>query len=255
MGVPKKKITHNTTPIKVGNEYLNYGLDRIEELMRLTDAKTKFLPRSVMLSDIDVAFFEYFNDEKSKLIIDGVTVPVFYMESDRWGEFEKTWKFMDDDKNVPTPYILIRRTKKELGSRLGGKKYRIPQPMKFKYMDVPILDDGEIIYLRFKMPQPINVDLSYEVNLFTKYRVDVNEFDTIIFKNFGSAEDYLFINGNPMPIFSEEMSESNTIEDTEGDRFYNCKYTFKVLGFIQDENEYEIVKTTRNTKISYGVST
>jgi hypothetical protein len=253
MSLPKKvKLTHDTNPPKVGNEYLKYGFDRIEELMRLTDSKTKFLPRTILLEDIDQALFDYVNLDGMKAVVDNKTVPTFYLDNDRWGEFSKTWKFMDNDKNVPTPYITVRRIDKQPGTRLGTK-YRVPQPRKFRYLNVPILDEGEVIYLMFKMPEPVNVDLTYEVALFTKYRVDVNLYDEQVLKNFASRQDYLNIKGNPIPLHFEGFAESNPIENIDGDRFFVSKYALKVLGFIQNEDEFEIVKTVRKTKISYSL--
>jgi hypothetical protein len=253
MAFPKKvKLTLDTNPPKVGTEYLKYGMERIEELMRLTDSKTKYLPRTVLLEDLDQALFDYVNRDGMKLTIDNKLVPTFYLDNDRWGEFSKTWKFMDNDKNVPTPYITVRRIDKQPGTRLGTK-HRIPQPRKFRYMNVPILDNGEVIYLQFRMPEPINVDMIYEVALFTKFRVDVNLYDEQVLKNFASRQEYLFINGSPMPLHFEGFAESNPIENIDGDRFFVSKYALKILGFIQDEKEFEIVKTTRRPKISYVV--
>jgi hypothetical protein len=253
MSLPKKaKITLDTNPPKVGNEYLKYGIDRIETLMRATDTKTKFLPRTILLEDIDQGLFNYVNAEGMKAVIDNKEVPTFYLDNDRWGEFSKTWKFTDNDNNVPTPYITVRRINKQAGTRLGTK-YRIPQPRKFRYMNVPILDAGEIIYLQFKMPEPTNVDLSYEIALFTKYRVDVNLYDEQVLKNFASRQDYIVINGNPLPLLFEGFAEANPIENIDGDRFFVSKYALKVLGFIQDEKEYEIVKTLRKTRLGFTV--
>lgn len=253
MSLPKKvKLTLDINPPKIGTEYLKYGMDRIEELMRLTDVNTKYLPRTILLEDLDQGLFDYVNDTGMKLIIDNKIVPPFYLDNDRWGEFSKTWKFMDNDKNVPTPYITVRRIDKQGGTRLG-KKYRIPQPRKFRYMDVPILDNGEVIYLRFKMPEPINVDMIYEVALFTKYRVDVNEYDQQVLRNFPSRQDYLFIKGNPLPLLFEGFAEANPIENIDGDRFFVSKYALKILGFIQDEKEFEIVKTSRKPRIGYVI--
>ena len=141
MSYPKKvKLTLDINPPKIGTEFLKYGMDRIEELMRLTDVSTKYLPRTILLEDLDQSLFDYVNDTGMKLIIDNKIVPPFYLDNDRWGEFSKTWKFVDNDKNVPTPYITVRRIDKQKGTRLGTK-YRIPQPRKFRYMDVPILDN------------------------------------------------------------------------------------------------------------------
>ena len=254
MSLPKKvKITHDTNPPKVGNEYLKYGVERIEELMRLTDTKTKYLPRTILIEDLDQALFDYVNLDGLKLEIDNNVVPTFYLDNDRWGEFSKTWKFMDNDKNVPTPYITVRRINKQIGTRLGNK-YKIPQPRKFRYLNVPILDSGQVIYLQFKMPEPTNVDLVYEISLFTKYRVDVNKYDEQVLKNFASRQDYLFIKGNPIPIIFEGFAESNPIENIDGDRFFVSKYAVKVMGYLQDEKDFEITKSLRKSKIGYTIT-
>lgn len=254
MSLPKKKkYTLDINPPDIGTKYLQYGMDRIEELMHLTDIKTKYLPRTILLEDLDQSVFDYINIKELKLVLDGREVPTFYLENDRWGEFSKTWKFMDNDKNVPTPYVTVRRIDKQRGTRLNGK-YRIPQPRKFRYTYIPILDEGEVIYLLFKMPEPVNVDLVYEVSLFTKYRVDVNLYDEKVLKNFASRQEYVWIKGNPMPLVFEGFAESNPIENIDGDRFFVSKYALKILGFIQDEKEFEIVKALRKPVIGYTVT-
>jgi hypothetical protein len=253
MSLPKKvKYTLDINPPKPGTEYLKYGFDRIEELMNLTDSKTKYLPRTIILEDLDQGLFDYVNNGNMKIAIDGKHLYSIYLDNDRWGEYSKTWKLMDNDKNIPTPYITVRRIDKQPGTRLGSK-YRIPQPRTFRYLNVPILDAGEIIYLMFKMPEPVNVDLTYEVTLFTKYRIDVNQYDEQVFKNFASRQEFLFIKGSPIPLLLEGFAESNPIENIDGDRFFVSKYALKVLGFIRDEKEFEIVKTTRPPRIGYSV--
>ena len=100
MSLPKKvKLTLDINPPKIGTEFLKYGMDRIEELMRLTDINTKYLPRTILLEDLDQGLFDYVNTDGMKLVIDNNIVPPFYLDNDRWGEFSKTWKFVDNDKN------------------------------------------------------------------------------------------------------------------------------------------------------------
>ena len=143
MSLPKKKskLTLDTNPPDIGTKYLHYGMDRIAKLMADTDTNTKYLPRTILLEDLDQAVFNYVNLDGMKLTLDGQIVPTFYLDNDRWGEFSKTWKFMDNDKNVPTPYITVRRIDKQFGTRLGTK-HRIPQPRSFRYVNVPIMDEG-----------------------------------------------------------------------------------------------------------------
>jgi hypothetical protein len=252
MAMPKSKYELNINPPKIGNEFLEYGSERVNELLNKTDLNTKYLPKTILLEDLDQSIYDYVNDDTMTIIIDGKKTPVFYLTLDRWGELSKTWQFTDDDKNVPTPYITIRRTEKQPGTRLGTK-YRIPNPRKFRYLNVPILDAGQVIYLQFRTPEPTNVDLTYEISLFTKYIVDVNQYDEQILKIFASRQNYVSINNTPFPILFEGFSETNSLENIEGDRFFISKYTIKLLGYIQDEKEFEVVKTVRKPRIGYFI--
>jgi hypothetical protein len=255
MALPKKKqvkYSIDVNPPKIGTKYLEYGMDRIEKLMKDTDLKTKYLPRTILFEDLDQSIFDYVDSGKLNLFVEGKKVPTFYLENERWGELSKTWKFYDNDKNVPLPYVTIRRVSKNPGTRIGNKSL-VPQQKKFRYLDVPILDEGEIIYLRFKMPEPVNVDMSYEVSLFTKYRVDVNQYDQQVLKNFSSKQDYVFVKNTPFPILLDTIDEANTIENIDGDRFYVSKYNIKLLGYIIDEKEFEITKTFRKARVGIAI--
>ena len=255
MAMPvKNKLTFTLTPPKIGTEFLKYGFDRIEDLMKATDVKSNNLPRTITFDHLDQAVYDLVNLNDLKLVIDGVAVPNFYLSNERWGEFEKTWKFADSDKNVPTPYITIRRIEKAKGTRLGADLSMVPQQRRFTYRDVPILDEGEVIYLRFKMPQPINVDLKYEISLFTKYVVDVNRYDEIILKHFSSKQEYIFVNGSPMPLELDSIVEANTIENIDGDKFFISKYTVTLKAFIQNEKDFTINKTYRRPQIDVKLS-
>jgi hypothetical protein len=253
MSLPKKaKINIDTNPPIVGDKYLHYGMDRIEELMRLTDVKTKYLPRTILLENIDQAVFDYVNNDNMRVVIDGEPLKIVYLDNDRFGELQKTWILVDGDKNLKLPYATVRRIDKQAGTRLGTK-YRVPQPRLFQYINIPILDEGEVIYLLMKVPEPTNINLTYEVALFTKYRVDVNLYDEQIIKRFASRQEYVFINGSPMPLEFEGFAEANTIENIDGDRFFVAKYALKILAFIQDEKEFEVVKALRKPVLGYVV--
>ncbi len=252
MSLPKKKTNININPIKIGTEYLKYGLDRIEELMKKTNMKTAFVPRTIKLRDIDASVFDFVKNKDMKLVLEGKDVPAFYLTKERWGEFSKTWEFSDNDKNVLTPFITVRRTKKEFGTRLGAKKYTVAQHRRFGFLDVPILDEGEVINLRFKIPQPVSVDLSYEIRFFTKYQKDINQFDEEILNIFSSRQAYCWIKGNPFVLTCESLEEDN-VQDIKGDRMYVSVYQLKILAAIRDEKDYEIVKTSRVPKISVQI--
>jgi len=250
--IKKGKIPVNIDPPKVGREFLKFGAERVEELMRLTDNKTKYFPYTIKLEDIDWAAFEYVDKGEMKLIIDGKDVVVIWLDNERWGEFSQTWKYTDNDKNILTPFITVRRIGKEQGTRISNK-WRIAQGKTFRYVDVPILDDGVEINYRIKIPEPVNVDLTYDVRLFTKYSIDVNEYDEKTLRNFASRQAYVFIKGTPFPILLDELTEENTVQNIDGDKYFVTAYKLKIQGYIQNEKEFEVVKTTRPPKISYGV--
>lgn len=253
MALPKKKIDLVLNPPKVGSEYLNYGMERIEELMQKTDKKTNYLPKSIGLKDIDQAAFDFVKNKDMKIIIDGKDVPVIFLTNERWAEFSKTWQYVDLDKNLLTPFITIVRSGEAEGTRLG-KRWNIVRGRSFRYLDVPILDEGQLINLRFKIPEPINVDVNFDVRLFTKYQADLNVFDEKILRTFASRQSYTWIKGNPMPIVHDSQGvPGNSVQDVKGDRMYVKQHQIRVQGFIQSEKDFEIVKTTRLPNI--GITT
>jgi hypothetical protein len=252
MALPKKKTDLILNPTKVGSEYLNYGMERIEELMIKSDAKTNYLPKSIGLKDLDQAVFDFVKNKDMKIVIEGKDVPVIFLTNERWAEFSKTWQYVDLDKNLLTPFITVVRTSEGEGTRLG-KRWNVAQRRCFRYLDVPILDEGEVIQLRFKIPEPTNVDLTYDVRFFTKYQNDVNSFDEMVLRAFASRQCYTFIKGNPMPIVHEAQTNQNSITDVKGDRMYVKQHTLKILGFIQSEKDFQITKTTRLPNIAVSV--
>ena len=251
--VKKKKTDFILNPPKIGSEYLNYGFERIEELMINSDKNTNYLPKSIGLKDIDHAAFDFIKNKDMKIIIDGKDVPVIFLTNERWAEFSKTWQYVDLDKNLLTPFITVVRSNEGEGTRLG-KRYNVAQRRRFRYLDVPILDEGQVINLRFKIPEPVNVDLTYDIRLFTKYQNNLNLYDEKFLMTFASRQAYTFIKGNPMVIQHEGQDNGNTVQDVKGDRMYVKKHQIKILGFIQKQEEFEIVKTTRLPNISVTVS-
>lgn len=252
MGQPKKKTDLVLNPPKIGSEYLKYGYERIEHLMVNSDTKTTFLPKSIGYEDLDQGIFDFVKDKDMKLIIDGKDVPAVYLTNERWAEFSKTWQYVDLDKNLLTPFITVLRTSEKDGTRLG-KKFNFAQKRRFRYLDVPILDEGQVINLRFKIPEPVNVDLTYDIRFFSKYLEDMNKFDEKVRRTFPSRQAYTYVKGNPMVIVHDGEENQNTVQDVKGDRMFVKKHTIKILGFIQSREEFQIVKTTRLPNINISV--
>jgi hypothetical protein len=162
MAVPKKKLPVVDTNIK------KFGVERLKEIILQSDENTTYLPRAIKIEDIDVSLFEKVEDGSLSVIIDGKKVPTLYMTNERWGEFERTWQYQDDDKLLLTPFITVKRTNKQPGTIYGGV-FTVANRKTFTYVDVPTLEDGYYIFTRYKIPQPVPIDLTYDITLFSKY--------------------------------------------------------------------------------------
>ncbi len=251
--LPKSKLIDvNINKPRIGTDFLEYGKDRVNELMALTDNKSTFFPKQIKIRDIDNSIREFVRDLDLKFTVKGKDVPVFYLTNERWGEFSKTWVYTDQDKNVATPFITIRRIAREHGSRMGTK-WNVPNGKLFKYLDVPIIDNGQTIMLRYKINQPIAIDCTYEIRLFSKLLNTINDYDEQMLETFRSRQAYIFTKGNPMPIHLEEMGEDSTIDDINGDRMYVNTYTIKALGFILKDKDFKIIKTFRKPHITINL--
>jgi hypothetical protein len=257
MALPKKKKTKFdivTNPVEVGREFLQFGDKRVQELLNNTTIDTTYLPKEVKIEDIDREMKRFLDEGELQIAIDGKKLPVIYLENDRWGEFSKTWKLMDEDKNVPTPYITMKRSAPVKGTRMGNR-YNVAQNRTFTYVDVPVFEEGQQINYRFKIPQPTNIDLNYDIRFFTKYRVDVNDYDEKIQNTFASLQGYLFVKEYPMPIMLESNDEADkTIQNIDGDKLFVSNYTILCKGFIQKQENFEITKTTRKPRLGVDLS-
>ena len=49
------------------------------------------------------------------------------------------------------------------------------------------------------------------------------------------------------------QENQNSVQDVKGDRMYVKKHSIKILGFIQKQEEFQIVKTTRLPNITVGI--
>lgn len=245
-----KKLKNDT---KVYKE--KEGRERVEEIMQNSDQKSLYLPKSISIKDIDDHFFQMIDNGVLKLSLDGykdrTDVPTIFMTNERWGEFSKTWKYVDIDKNLPPPYITVRRETIEPGTYIGVK-YNIPNNKTFSYIKVPTFKDRIQGYDIYKIPQPTAIDITYDVRLFTKYLVDVNDFYSLYLKNYASRQLYLNVNGHYFTtLLDDNFDNEDSVEDIDGDKYLVKIFNITVKGYLIDERDFikieainRIVKTT-----------
>ena len=86
----------------------------------------------------------------------------------------------------------------------------------------------------YKMPQPVAIDISYEVTIVcTKFR-DLNKFNKIVLQKFSSRQAYTTVKGHYIPIILDGIDDSTPMESLDSRRFYIQNYKFTLLGILID---------------------
>jgi len=230
------------------------GFPRRQEILDGIADKGTYLPRGVMEEDMDQSFVEFMNlDEGLSISVDGAKIPVIFLTIQRWTEFSRTWQFSDKYKNIELPFItIVRKPDIQQGQNQAGL-WNIPGKQTYTYMKVPTWDGVRRGIDLYKVPQPTAVDLTYEVRLFTNKMKDLNKFNGKIQRAFQSRQCYINVNGHPMPLHLETIGDESNIEDFENRRFYVQMFEMKLLGYILDEEDYEVVPTINRSVLTMEV--
>lgn len=234
MALPKKhKVDNNLQGNKI-------GLDRRTEMKDMIAENEPHLPKGVLHSDLDGGF-KRFVKENLKINKEDGDVPVLMMGIHGWNEFSRTWRFQDQYKNLEFPFItIIRNPVTEYGSN-PSLQYNIPVNRKFTYAKVPTWDGNRKGVDLYKIPQPIPVDIEYEVKIFSYQLREINDFNLKVLHNFNSRQAYTVVNGHYIPIILEGQSDESQIDDISKRQFYVVNYNFMMQGIILDPNEFEVV--------------
>lgn len=219
--------------------------DRVIEINDMKDINSTFFPSSITIEDLDKGFFEFINDSAVNLSIDGKKVPVIYLANERWAEFEKTWSFSDENEQPIMPFITLRRPDSPKPGTSDITKYNIPQGRKFTYTKVPTFNNNVEGIDIYRIPQPVAVDLIFELSIFTHYLIDLNSLAEKILTVFSARQAYQIIKGHYIPIVLNTISDESSLEGVDDQRFYLQKYTLMLKGYIIDEDDFEILKGNR----------
>ncbi len=238
--------------INIYNQKL--GPEHREELTKTIAKHGGYLPRGINIEDHDQAFVDFLNSDTGLAIsIDGVKIPVFFLTIQRWTEFTKTWKFTDKDKNVELPFItIVRKPDIQAGTNQNGN-WNIPGNQTYPFFKVKTWDGVREGYDLYKIPQPTCIDLTYEVRLFTSKFRNLNDFNMLIQRFFQSRQCYIFVNEHPIPVLLESVGDESNIDDFENRKFYIQMFEMKMLGYIMDEKDFEVVPTINRTLMSMEV--
>ena len=234
MGVPKKFLK-NVQIVPPANNHAR----RMELWEEGWNASGTFVPKGVLYEDMDRDFINLIKENLS-FSVEGEKVPVFFLTIQRWAEFARTWQFTDKDRNVQMPFVtIVRQPDIQFGTN-PVTQYTIPQKQRFDYMKVPNYDGDTVGVDVYKIPQPIAVNLTYEVRFFSYRMREINKFNKIIMQAFQSRQKYINCNGHYFPIVLETIGDESTIDQFEQKRFYVQNFEMQLQGYIMDEEDYEV---------------
>jgi hypothetical protein len=215
-------------------------LPRRQELVDKINKDGTYLPKSLLHADLDGGFLEFVKNEL-KTVIDGKVIPTIdiLVTTQNWSQFTETWNLQNLDKNVEPPFITTVRVPEVKFGTNPAVVFNIPNRRQYFYAQVPTWDgqrNGTDIY---KIPQPVPVDITYTVKIVCNRMREINEFNKNVIEKFASKQAYQVIKGHYIPIVMGNISDESVM-DLEKRKFYIQSYEFTLLGFLIDENEFEI---------------
>lgn len=215
-----------------------------------------FLPQKLMLEDLDEGIKNYIEGLDISMVNEnGILskVPVIWLSQELWAERKMNWKDMRNElgEEITRPFMTMHRNSVVPGT--SPLKRTIPNKMKFKYVKVPVFDGTLKGYELYKIPQPVYVDTSYTLSLYTHYMVDVNVFyEMILAEGYSDGQGYMKINGyNISSKINGDPSESNQT-DIAQEKIFRIDIPVLVHGKIVDPTKFEKVNTI--TKVLVKIS-
>jgi len=253
MALPSKnKKTVNITPSPVQGHY-PYGYDgvstpiRRKELADLITEDGTFLPKSVLHADLDRGMLDFVSND-IPVTVSGKKIPVIdrILTLQRWAEFSQTWSFSTEDKNVSLPFIVVVRKPDVQYGTNPSLQYTIPNRKQVHYAKVPTWDGNRKGYDIYTIPQPVPVDVTYDVKIVCNRMRELNQFNKVALQKFTSRQAYTYVKGHYIPIIMESIGDESVI-DTEERRYYQQNYQFQLQGFLIDEEEFEVTPAVSRT--------
>lgn len=235
MSIPKRK-----TNIKVYPQKEN--VERRKELLNEIIQNDTFFPDPILHDDLDRGMLDYIL-EYFNVVSNGEQIPIIpkILTIQRWGEISSTWEYSDDDRNIKIPFIsIVRKPDVQPGTNPSVQR-TIPDRKTFYYHSVPTWNGNQKGFEIYKIPQPVAVDITYDVTIITTEIRDLNKFNKIVLEKFSSRQSYTKIKGHYIPIILNNVTDNSNINNIEGRRFYVQTYNFTMLGLIVDEEEFEVV--------------
>lgn len=234
MAYPKQ--IKKTLPLKPQKELLA----RREQLLDYITRDGTYLPKSVLHADLDRGMLDFCKD-KLQTVTSGKVVPFIdiIITTQNWAQFTETWNFSDLDKNVEVPFMtVVRNPEVKYGSN-PALIYNIPNRRQYYFATVPTWDGQRKGVDIYTIPQPVPVDITYSLKIMCNRMRELNQLNKIIMQTFASRQAYTFVKGHFVPIILQNVGDESVLE-MDKRKYYIQSYDFLMMGFLIDEEEFQV---------------
>ena len=214
--------------------------ERREQLLEYIKEDGTYLPKSVLHADLDRGMLDFVKTEL-EVITAGKIVPMLdiIITTQNWSQYLETWKFVDLDYNPSPPFITVVRQPEVKYGTNPSLQYTIPNRKQFYYASVPTWNGNEQGMDIYTIPQPVPVDIKYSVKIICNRMRELNQLNKVVMQTFSSRQAYTFIKGQYVPIILDNVSDESQMT-MEARKYYVQNYDFTMLGYLIDEDEFEV---------------
>jgi hypothetical protein len=214
--------------------------ERREQLLEYIKEDGTYLPKSVLHADLDRGMLDFVKTEL-EVVTAGKIVPMLdiIITTQNWSQYLETWKFVDMDYNPSPPFITVVRQPEVKYGTNPSLQYTIPNRKQFYYASVPTWNGNEQGMDIYTIPQPVPVDIKYSVKIICNRMRELNQLNKVVMQTFSSRQAYTFIKGQYVPIILENVSDESQMT-MEARKYYVQNYDFTMLGYLIDEDEFEV---------------
>ena len=214
--------------------------ERREQLLEYIKEDGTYLPKSVLHADLDRGMLDFVKTEL-EVVTAGKIVPMLdiIITTQNWSQYLETWKFVDLDYNPSPPFITVVRQPEVKYGTNPSLQYTIPNRKQFYYASVPTWNGNEQGMDIYTIPQPVPVDIKYSVKIICNRMRELNQLNKVVMQTFSSRQAYTFIKGQYVPIILDNVSDESQMT-MEARKYYVQNYDFTMLGYLIDEDEFEV---------------
>jgi hypothetical protein len=228
--------------------------ERRQELLEYINKDGTYLPKSVLHADLDRGMLDFVKEDL-KLISGGKVVPMIdiILTTQNWSQYVESATFVNLDYNVEPPFISVVRSPEVKYGSNPSLQYTIPNRKQFYYASVPTWNGNGQGMDIYTIPQPVPIDINYSVKIACNRMRELNQFNKIILQKFSSRQAYTFIKGQYVPIIMNNISDESQMT-MESRKYYVQSYEFTMLGYLIDEEEFEVKPAISRSVLVYEIN-